>query len=135
MVLSDAVIKLQQNLSESFGIPTFTLTGDISTVPTTRPVSTRINVGVGKFGGETLSSFTTKLNQSISRLKQTGGTIGSTKIKKITKNINPQETNAAIDDTFQAFDFTQTLREGFSGLPPTVLLIGVGLLLLTVLKR
>jgi len=138
LVLSDAVIKLQQELSEKFGIPTFTLTGGISTVPTTKPIGS-INVGVGKFGGETLSSFTTKLNQSISAIKQTGGKIGSTKFKKTVQNINPFQTNAA--EPRDAFDFSQTFNEGIGRVGelvarnPTILIIGLGLLAFTVLKR
>jgi len=138
VVLSEAVIKLQQQLSEKFKIPTFTQTGDISTVPTTGLIGP-INVGVGKFGGETLSSFTEKLNQSITDLKQTGGKIGSTKIAKITQNIDPNKTNA--DEPRDKFDFGQTFSEGLGGVGqlfrnnPTILIIGLGLLAFTVLKR
>jgi len=134
------VIKLQQQLSEKFGIPTFTLKGDISTVPTTKPIGT-INVGVGKFGGETLQSFTDKLNQSITAVRQTGGKIGSTTIRQNpqTQNIDPNQTNA--NEPRDNFDFGQTFNEGIGSVGqlvannPTILIIGLGLLALTVLKR
>jgi len=142
LVLSDAVIKLQQELSEKFGIPTFTQTGDISTVPTTKPIGD-INVGVGKFGGETIKSFTETLNQGIINLKQTGGSIGSTVFKKpLVKNIDPNQTNAnEPKDSISGFDFGQTFNEGIGSVGelvaknPTILIVGLGLLALTVLKR
>jgi len=132
------VRRFQQTLSEKSKIPTFTLKGDISTVPTTGLIGP-INVGVGKFGGETLSSFTEKLNQSITTLKQTGGKIGSTKIAKITQNIDPNQTNA--NEPRDNFDFGQTFNEGLGSVSqlvannPTILIIGLGLLAFTVLKR
>ena len=75
--LGPATIRAQQSLSEKFGIPTFNLTGGLSTVPTTRPVSA-LNVGTGQFFSETTSTLTTKLNNAINTLRSTGGNIGST---------------------------------------------------------
>ena len=75
--LGPATIRAQQALSEKFGIPTFNLSGGLSTVPTSRPVS-MINVGTGQFFSETTATLTTKLNNAISTLRQTGGNIGST---------------------------------------------------------
>lgn len=75
--LSPTTIAAQQALSEKFGIPTFTLTGDISTVPTGGRLS-RINVGTGKFTGETVQSFTTKLDAVINQIRNIGGSIGNT---------------------------------------------------------
>lgn len=40
---------MQQELSETFGIPTFDIEGNISTVPTTRSINTSIDVGTGRF--------------------------------------------------------------------------------------
>jgi len=136
--LSDAVIKAQQELSDRFGIPTFSLTGDISTVPKIVPIGD-INVGVGKFGGETLQSFTDKLNQSITAIKQSGGTIGSTVFKAPAITIDPNQTNA--NEPRDNFDFGQTFNEGIGSVGqlvannPTILIIGLGLLALTVFKR
>jgi len=137
--LSQTVIDLQQKLSEQFKIPTFTLSGDISTVPTTGQVGI-IDVGVGKFGGESLASFNTQLNQIITQTRQTGGKIGSTTFKTPTlKNIDPNQTNA--NEPRDSFDFGQTFNEGIGSVGqliasnPTILIIGLGLLAFTVLKR
>jgi len=137
--LSAAVIKLQQQLSEKFGIPTFTTTGEISTVPTTRSLS-NIDVGTGIFQAETTESFTSKLRQNISALRQRGGQIGSTPIPITpTKSTDPQKTNA--DEPSDFTDFGQTFNEGlgsageFLRKNPTILIIGAGLLAFTVLKR
>jgi len=138
MVLSDAVIKLQQQLSDKFKIPTFTLKGDISTVPSKSLIGS-INVGVGKFGGESLASFRDSLNQSIVSIRQMGGKIGSTTIKRTVQNIVPNKTNA--DEPKDKFDFSQTFNEGLGSVGelvrnnPTILIIGLGLVALTVLKR
>jgi len=47
--LSEATIRAQQELSEKFGIPTFDIVGNISTVPQTRAIDETINVGTGRF--------------------------------------------------------------------------------------
>lgn len=74
--LGAATIIAQQELSEKFGIPTFTVGGDVSTVPTSGRL-TRINVGTGAFA-ETSRSFTTKLQNFITQAKDIGGQIGHT---------------------------------------------------------
>ena len=53
--LGEATKKAQQALSEKYGISTFDVKGDISTVPTTRPIDTSIDVGTGRL---TRSSYT-----------------------------------------------------------------------------
>ena len=45
-------ISMQQSLSEKFGIPTFDMSGKVSTIPRTRPLNTSISVGVGSTGLE-----------------------------------------------------------------------------------
>ena len=47
--LSDKTVLAQQKLSEEFGIPTFDISGQISTVPLTTPIDFSINVGTGAF--------------------------------------------------------------------------------------
>jgi len=137
--ISPAVLKLQQSLSEKFNVPTFTQKGDISTVPST--FVGRINVGVGKFGGESLGSFTAKLNQSIGAIRQSGGSIGKTTFKRTVQNPNSQETNAAIADNVGGFNFGDTFGEGLSGTAgflqnnPTLLIVGLGVIALMVLKK
>ena len=49
-VLSKAVIEAQQALSEKFGIPTFGLRGELSTIPQSRPLNESINVNTGASG-------------------------------------------------------------------------------------
>jgi hypothetical protein len=75
--LSINTIKAQQSLSEKFGIPTFNLSGGISTIPVTGRV-TAINVGTGQFFNETTASLTTKLNQLRDTVKGTGGQLFNT---------------------------------------------------------
>lgn len=50
--ISDGVIKLQQQLSEQFGIVTFDIDGNISTIPITRELDPTINTGTGKYTSE-----------------------------------------------------------------------------------
>jgi len=141
--ISPAVLKLQQQLSEKFSIPTFDITGGISTVPTLTPIG-NINVDVGGFGGETIGSFTGGLNQIIGALKVSGGKIGSTTFKAaaVGQNPDPNETNAEEENgDVGGFDFSQTLNEGFGSVSellsknPTILIVGLGLLAFTVFKR
>ena len=142
MSLSEAVIKAQQKLSEKFGIPTFGLKGEISTVPTTKLIGP-INVGVGKFGGETLTSFRDKLNQSIVSIRQSGGKIGSTEFKRQRPSgrAGSQQTGATQPDSIGGFNFGDTFGEGLSGTGdflannPTLLIVGLGIIALMVLKR
>jgi len=137
-----SLAEAQQALSEKFKIPTFDISGGISTVPTTGKIGS-INVGVGKFGGETISSFTSGLNQIITGLKQTGGKIGSTQFKRPRPKSSSQQTGSiqggeAIPDSFQ---FRETFDEGLSGVSnflqsnPTLLIVGLGLIALTVLRK
>lgn len=53
--LSDATRRAQQELSEKFGIPTFDVTGLISTVPQTRALDPTIDVGTGILTPESFS--------------------------------------------------------------------------------
>ena len=53
--LSDATRRAQQELSEKFGIPTFDVTGLISTVPKTRAIDPSIDVGTGILTPEAFS--------------------------------------------------------------------------------
>ena len=146
MVLSDAVIKLQQELSEKFKIPTFTQSGGISTVPTSGKVG-KINVGVGKFGGETISSFRDSLNQNIARAKQSGGSIGRTSFAHLAQphtrpRSGSQSTGATQADALNTdFDFGGTFDEGLGGAAdflqnnPTLLIVGLGVIALMVIKK
>jgi len=56
--ISREVQKLQQELSELFGIPTFDAQGNISTIPQTRLLDPSIDVGLGRYSAE---SFNTSL--------------------------------------------------------------------------
>ena len=59
--LGAKTIAAQQRLSEQFGIPTFDVEGNISTLPQTRAIDNSINVGTGRFSRQTF-------NQSIENL-------------------------------------------------------------------
>ena len=147
VTLGAATIAAQQALSDKFGIPTFTLTGGISTVPTGGRLSL-INVGTGGFGGETFRSFTTNLQTIINQVRQTGGTIGNTVfITPVTSggSTSPQgaggNTQAPAGGGgaggFQDFNFGEAIGEGLKGTgqfltnnpSALILLIGVGALL------
>ena len=67
-ILSKAVVEAQQALSEKFGIATFNLQGNVSTLPKTRPLDQNINIGVGSFGGtsQALNAFLAKFTPSVS---------------------------------------------------------------------
>ena len=141
MVLSDAVIKLQQELSDKFGLVTFDLTGGISTVPASGII--KVDTGLGKFTGETQRSLTGQLNQLIGALKITGGSIGKTSFNPIqTAASNSQQTGAqqSAETTGDSFQFNETFGEGLSGAGnflannPTLLIVGLGLVALVVLK-
>lgn len=47
--LNDTIKRLQQELSELWGIPTFDMQGNISTIPLSRPINPNIDVGTGIF--------------------------------------------------------------------------------------
>lgn len=48
-VIGAKTLAAQQALSNKYGIPTFTTSGKISTVPTNQPINKKINVGLGGF--------------------------------------------------------------------------------------
>ena len=144
------LIEAQQALSDKFGIPTFTITGDISTVPTGGRLSL-INVGTGAFGGETVRSFTTNLQTIINQVRQTGGTIGNTIFITPTTSggtTTPRTAGGATQAPaggggaggFQDFNFGEALGEGLKGTGefltnnPSLLIIGIGIAALLVLK-
>jgi PPE-repeat protein len=60
--ISTALQRAQQALSEKYGIPTFDIKGNLSTIPQTRPL-TDINVGLGAYAkqGITLEQFNNAL--------------------------------------------------------------------------
>ena len=144
VTLGAATIAAQQALSDKFGIPTFTLTGGISTVPTGGRLSL-INVGTGGFGGETARSFTTNLQTIINQVRQTGGTIGNTVfITPVTSGGTTTPRTAGgptqAPTTGTDFNFGGAFQEGFQNAGkfltdnPSLLIIGIGIAALLVLK-
>ena len=139
------LVEAQQALSDKFGIPTFTVTGGISTVPTGGRLS-GIKVGVGSFGGETVRSFTTNLQTIINQVRQTGGTIGNTVfITPVTSGgpTTPRTAGGATQAAStggQDFSFGETIGEGLKGTGefltnnPTAIILLVGVAALLVLK-
>lgn len=61
--LGEATKKAQQALSEKYGITTFDVKGDISTVPVTRTIDTTINVGTGRLTRSSYNDSTALLVQ------------------------------------------------------------------------
>lgn len=100
--LGDATKKAQQALSEKYGIPTFDIKGNISTVPVTRPLDTSIPVGTGNL---TDSAFKKSLDFLIQQ-QTTPSFGGSNAIAAITAPIT-----ALIETLFPKLDLTDLTDE------------------------
>jgi len=139
VALAPETIRRQQSLSEQFGIPTFNLTGNISTVPITKRLSD-INVGTGAFTGETQQSFRTNLQNIIDNIFQTGGTIGSTLIPgpapagPISKGGTGGAVQGPSNGLSNSFNDGLSQASEFIAQNPSVLIIGLGLIAVMVLK-
>ena len=150
--LGAATIKAQQALSEKYGIPTFTMSGEVSTVPITRSLSS-INVGVGAYRMETPSSFTVNLQNIVDTFKNIGGTLGNTVFQTPSTSkpnpttptpngINPNPTQGPIAPattgatgagiTDQVIHSLDNIKN-FIG--PTGLIVGLGLITLLIVTR
>lgn len=152
---------VQQRLSDQFGVVTFDEKGNISTVPTTRALNLdpKYFTGVGMFTGETASTFQAKLTDLINQVKIVGGTIGNTIFTA--PSVGPGSTSGgstpagtgenapgnpasgvsnnsqtpstvAVTNTDKVIDSLEQFKN-FVG--PIGLAVGIGLLILVILKR
>lgn len=130
--ISEAVRKLQQALSEKYGIPTFDLKGNISTVPQTRPAS-GINVGTGKYG-TSVDDFN-KFIKSITppkALVPTGPVVlGGGTIIDVPTNAPLVEGETPLSSREIQKSFGTTIQQYI----PYIVLAGVGIAALLVLKK
>lgn len=159
-VLGPKLISMQQNLSNKYGIVTFTQEGDVSTVPVSTPI--KIFTGVGKFTGESMGSFTQKINDIINQVKSVGGIVGNTIFTAPSvasgnssgsssgtiqpgsgenapgnpasgvSNTSQTPSTTAVTNTDKVIDSLEQFKN-FVG--PIGLIAGLGLLVLVVLKR
>ncbi len=142
LMLGARTIAAQQALSEKFGIPTFNLKGGGSTLPQTRPLDTRINVGVGGFGltldtfNELIGRFTPKTFLVPSQEVFTPG-LGGITLQPVGAAPAPGE--LILPAQAAGASFVDSIRKGFKDVTSTIgplgIAIGLGVLALVVLKR
>lgn len=137
-----ATLKAQQALSEKLGIPTFNLQGQVNTLPQTRPLDTRINVGTGSSGlmsntfNDLISRFTPQSFTVQSREVFTPG-LGGLTVQPVSSTLAPGE--IVVPSTPTGSSFIDSARKGFSDLTKSIgpigLLIGAVVLGVVLLKR
>lgn len=144
-----ATIAAAQRLSEQHGIPTFDISGNVSTVPTTRPLDLNANVGVGAFTGLTVQGFNTQLANLINAVKSTGGQIANTVFTAPTSTnptnqspsggqqgaADPSNTQPPSGSSSLSQDFRKSLDGIKNYVGPAGLLVGAGLLGLLIISR
>lgn len=148
MSLSAATIAAQQALSDKYGIPTFGLKGEISTVPLSGKLSSlAATVGVGQYTAESGQSLKNTLQGLINTVKSTGGSIGNTIFQappetKPTSQVppsggaQPPNTNPSAGAEVPIVDqFTGAINGLKSAIGPTGLLVGLGLITLLIVTR
>lgn len=132
--LGAATIAAQQKLSNQYGIPTFNVSGGLSTVPKTIPYNPNINVGTGSTG-LSLSAF----QSVVSALSPQGALIPSAGAAIITTGQVATGGGSSVDiagDIPKESQLIPTSISNFiSKINPIYLLGFVGLAALLVLKR
>ena len=131
--LSAAVIKMQQALSEKFGIPTFDLTGIVSTIPLTRPLNTGINVNTGSTG-LTVNAF----NNLLKKFTPTTALIPTKEV--ITSSgfvyTSPKDSPLVQGEVeLKDRNITSSIATTFQQYSPYIILGGLALVVLTLLKK
>ena len=130
--LGAATIKAQQELSEKYGIPTFDLQGELSTIPTTRPAS-GINVGTGIYGSSVsdFNEFVKQLSPSKAKVPTgpvvlPGGTVIDVPFSsKLVQGENPLGSR----------DIPPSLSSTIQKYTPYLVIAGIGIAALMVIKK
>ena len=124
----------QQALSEKYGIATFDIKGNVSSIPLTRPLNTSINVGTGSTG---LTSQV--LNQFLAKLSPQTATVPTMPIiLRDNKTIidTPKDSKLVAGETpLQDRNIMPSLSATIQQYTPYIILGGLGLLALTLLKK
>lgn len=131
--LSAGVIRMQQELSEKFGIPTFDLSGKVSTIPQTRPLNTSINVNTGSTGlsiqafNDLLKKFTPKtaLVPTKQVITSSGFVYTSPKNARLVQG----------ETELQERNISSSFSTIFQQYSPYIILGGLTLLTITLLKK
>ena len=131
--LSAAVIKMQQQLSEKFGIPTFDLKGKVSTIPLTRPLNTDINVNTGSTG-LSIKAF----NDLLKKFTPTEAVIPTSIVVTSDGFAYPSPTSSPLVEgevRLEERNISQSLSTTFQQYSPYIILGGLALVVLTLLKK
>lgn len=135
---SDFAIQSQQALSDKYGIPTFDLKGNISTVPSSGVLSGLANtVGLGGYSSQfkTNQGLIGSLQSLLNTVKNTGGTFANTVFTGpqgaptgSTGNVNPPPSSAPAEGSQIQFN-GDTIKQGFQNIMktigPTGLVVGI----------
>lgn len=144
----EATIKAAQKLSQQYGIPTFDIKGNVSTVPTTALSSLALTVGTGRYS-DTPKQFVNILSNAINQVKSTGGSIANTVFTAPTSTTptnqspsggqqgaaNPSNTQPPSGSSSLSQDFRKSLDGIKNYVGPAGLLVGAGLLALLIVSR
>lgn len=132
VTLSAAAIKAQQALSEKYGIPTFDLSGKVSTIPLTRAI-TNINVGTGSTGltSQGLMDYLKKITPAKALVPTSPVQLSSGKIIDIPTSSKLVEGETALS----LRDISPTWQTSIQQYIPFIVLGGIGLIALTLLRR
>ena len=123
---------MQQALSEKFGIPTFDLKGQVSTIPQTRPLNESINVNTGA-SGLSVSAF----NELLKKFTPTSFTTPTQEVYSPQTGFTTQPISSILTPNERVISSGESTGI-FSSIAPYsgyLVLGAVGLLALTLLQR
>ena len=142
-----ATIAAQQKLSQQYGIPTFDISGNVSTVPTTQLSPLALTVGTGRYSN-TPQSFVNILSNAINQVKSTGGQIANTIFNAPTSTspqnntpsggqqgaANPSNTQPPSGSSSIGVDLAKGFDSIKNYIGPTGLLVGIGFIAFLALR-
>ena len=130
--VSEALRKAQQALSEKYGIPTFDVKGNLSTIPQTRP-ATGINVGTGRYGTSVadFNNFIKSITPAQATVKTTPVVISGGTVLDIPVTSKLTEGEIPLSSRDIAPSFSTTIKKYL----PYIILAGAGIAALMVFKR